>query len=635
MTLILPRTNGRGLDIERDWKRPLEEADEFNIKSNRDGQINGKLTAELLDKGGAAYNAAVFDSLSTAITALGADDAVLILPAGLTRTLTANLTIPANVTLDARMGIIETGAFTLTVNGPFSAGNYQVFDTSGGGAVVFAVGVIENHINARWLGAIADDATDNTDVFDQLLAISASTRIPVLVPAGTYRLRGLDFVGRGQAKLMGAPQREFGRTELKTIGSANITVDTLTVFVRVNDQASGGTAVRAVSLSNLTILEDSGSTRDRGVLATNVPQFEMDNVMIQGFERSLRVAYLWNARIDNVHLYDFRTSGFSLSEGNANYTNVNGLEIVSMHVSSDETPDVNLDLRGANSVTFLNLTSEGTCVSHFLVSSQCRSINIHGIHTEGGTNIIEVAGEGSPTQPFCDFSIFGGGIFLGASLGAAARFVLYSGTASNVGLASLNMHGLAIQKSASFPVTYLSLAKVANLNTTATFEPHADAAVDVMTWREVGVSITRAYPRSQIGHTGLISSGSKNRDGYYTGELGARCVTLHNSTAAQMNAGRAIAVIESHMLTKEHLLEVDVEAKVNTAGLTDQNFFARWIMHISSDGTLIVPSPIYTNDLYALDTTFAYASGTGVLTATNTSGVGTAWTVRVRITPFV
>ena len=57
MTLILPRVNGRGvLDVERDWKRPLEEEDALNIKSDRDGQINGKLTAKLRDSGGERFN---------------------------------------------------------------------------------------------------------------------------------------------------------------------------------------------------------------------------------------------------------------------------------------------------------------------------------------------------------------------------------------------------------------------------------------------------------------------------------------------------------------------------------------------------------------------------------------------------
>jgi hypothetical protein len=74
MTLILPRTNGRGLDIERDWKRPLEEADEFNIKSNRDGQVNGKLTATHLDNGGAVYNVQASSAVGDGVT----DDTVAI-----------------------------------------------------------------------------------------------------------------------------------------------------------------------------------------------------------------------------------------------------------------------------------------------------------------------------------------------------------------------------------------------------------------------------------------------------------------------------------------------------------------------------------------------------------------------------
>lgn len=110
-----------------------------------------------------------FASLDAAVTALGANDAVLTLAPGDTKTLTGNLTIPANVTLDGRMGVIATGAFTLTIQGECPEVNYQVFDVSGGGSVVGLKAA-----NPRMFGAVADGATDCHAAFQACVDSGAS-----------------------------------------------------------------------------------------------------------------------------------------------------------------------------------------------------------------------------------------------------------------------------------------------------------------------------------------------------------------------------------------------------------------------------------------------------------------------------
>lgn len=79
----------------------------------------------------AAFNQASFDALASITSATQ----VTIAPG--TYAVTADMTIPAYVSLSVPSGVTITVATTktLTINGPFDAGNYQVFSCTGTGAV--------------------------------------------------------------------------------------------------------------------------------------------------------------------------------------------------------------------------------------------------------------------------------------------------------------------------------------------------------------------------------------------------------------------------------------------------------------------------------------------------------------------
>uniref|UniRef100_A0A6M3M7W6 Uncharacterized protein n=1 Tax=viral metagenome TaxID=1070528 RepID=A0A6M3M7W6_9ZZZZ len=77
-------------------------------------------------------------------------------------TLTTNETVPANITLKMEQGVILDGAGTLTINGSFEHGLYQVFGASI--TVVFGSGSVKE-VYPEWWGAVGDDATDDHDAF--------------------------------------------------------------------------------------------------------------------------------------------------------------------------------------------------------------------------------------------------------------------------------------------------------------------------------------------------------------------------------------------------------------------------------------------------------------------------------------
>jgi len=99
--------------------------------------------------------------LSTIITATGVTSSPLVINRSVN--VTANTTIPANIATNVLKGstiTISTG-ITLTINGAFNAGVYQVFNCVGTGAVVFNTQF--NLIgNPEWWGAVTNTGADST-----------------------------------------------------------------------------------------------------------------------------------------------------------------------------------------------------------------------------------------------------------------------------------------------------------------------------------------------------------------------------------------------------------------------------------------------------------------------------------------
>lgn len=132
----------------------------------------------LIDYGGStAFTTA---TINAALAAIDTTAGTLLLRPG-TWAVTSNITIPANVALEVPKGAIlaiSTGV-TLTINGPFEAGDYQVFSCTGTGAVS---GLKESH--PEWFGAKHDGVTDDTAA---IRAAIASTNGPVIFyPSATY-----------------------------------------------------------------------------------------------------------------------------------------------------------------------------------------------------------------------------------------------------------------------------------------------------------------------------------------------------------------------------------------------------------------------------------------------------------------
>lgn len=135
-----------------------------------------------------------YATLADAVSAIGAVvEQTLMVAKPLT--IASSLVISSNISLEVKKGAIITisAGQTLTINGPFDAGLYQVF--TGVGLVVFNQGGIEG-VWPEWFGAKADglpgSAVDNVSAFTRANTaafsdmVSCGHKRSILLSSGTY-----------------------------------------------------------------------------------------------------------------------------------------------------------------------------------------------------------------------------------------------------------------------------------------------------------------------------------------------------------------------------------------------------------------------------------------------------------------
>jgi hypothetical protein len=169
----------------------------FNFQSaythNTLGSIQGGQAGEYYHLTKCGYDsvkyAGDYANLSSAVASIGATSTTLIITDG--QSISSDVTIPANVFLKIIKGgsIAIATTKTLTINGPFEAGLYQVFICTGTGKVIFGAGVV-GMAAPQWWGAKGDGSNDDTTAIKNALSSYDSYNTHrggvVYFPPGTY-----------------------------------------------------------------------------------------------------------------------------------------------------------------------------------------------------------------------------------------------------------------------------------------------------------------------------------------------------------------------------------------------------------------------------------------------------------------
>jgi hypothetical protein len=204
-------------------------------------------------------------TLQDAVTAIGSNNAILRIPTG-THAISADLTIPANITLKIEQGAILSIADTrtLTINGSLDTGPYQIFSCIGTGKVGF--GKIKD-VSVEWWGS-------------GYQAINAAITAVNSAGGGTVSIY--------TDQTLAAPVNLKSSTYLEGRG---VTAPTLTVSSAINAiQISGvpGARLYACGVNNLKLAGSGGALA--GVTVTGVDYPIVKNLKITGFTDGLQIA---------------------------------------------------------------------------------------------------------------------------------------------------------------------------------------------------------------------------------------------------------------------------------------------------------------------------------------------------------
>lgn len=144
--------------------------------------VNGNIVAKSITTG-SVVSIEKYASIAAAVTAIGSTATTLVVDTA--QTVSASVVIPSTLALKVvKPGLItiNTGV-TLTINGPFEAGLYQVFNCVGTGAVGFGLGAVKE-VYPEWWGVTG--TADNVAIQAALTAVQGIA--PVRFLAKTYQI---------------------------------------------------------------------------------------------------------------------------------------------------------------------------------------------------------------------------------------------------------------------------------------------------------------------------------------------------------------------------------------------------------------------------------------------------------------
>ena len=185
--------------------------------------------------------------------------------------------VPATIGLRIEKGGVINVAGTLTINGPFYAGAYKVFTSSG--AVKFSTLVLDT-VYPQWWGAVGDNTNDDTTAI-----VSAIASISRTGTSDYFRASKVKFIP-GVYKTTAAIQVPYG------IGIEGDSPGNTLINVTGNGGTDGlvwdgsvtnaGAQMYNCYLKNITVNSNTTSTSRNLVFLNLCAEFRIDNVRVVG-----------------------------------------------------------------------------------------------------------------------------------------------------------------------------------------------------------------------------------------------------------------------------------------------------------------------------------------------------------------
>lgn len=233
-----------------------------------------------------------YETLAAALSTIGSTPVSLVIPAG-TVNISANTTIPANVHLVVQRGGIFNIAdgVTLTVNGPLTAGPYQIFAWSGTGTIAGNPRI--HHTLPEWFGAVGNGSTDDYAAIEKCLTVAQTWAVPVKFRPVVYKINTkLTPIDISKTRLHGTPGTKFDFTGLTTSGIDNFAIQlysTVGYSDGINNRISAMADIMLIGAWSAGAMKDHvGLCVGHATYASN-SQFMIDRVVFQGFKYGIRL----------------------------------------------------------------------------------------------------------------------------------------------------------------------------------------------------------------------------------------------------------------------------------------------------------------------------------------------------------
>lgn len=263
-----------------------------------------------------------YASLTAAVTAIGSTVVTLVVDDA--TTITANTTIPSTLSLVViKMGAIaKTSTYTLTINGPFDAGLYQVFSGFSAGDVTFGA---VTEVYPTWWGAICNGDIGNTvaDTNSIQLALSALEENggTVYISSNCMISSTLIYGGQTLRKLYLTGKDGYSRlTWCGVLGG---------IIFKVSEglNAYGSPWKAEIHVNNINFTSNSDSVRaGAGISLISTSQYPIGGYSVKNCRfgnlqdgivaKSLLLSFIINNRFDGIVRDAIRFDGTAQNNGN-------------------------------------------------------------------------------------------------------------------------------------------------------------------------------------------------------------------------------------------------------------------------------------------------------------------------------
>ncbi len=277
-------------------------AERMTIGSDGSAELFGSLKATDIITKGPWVDVRAYASINAAITSIGSAKKTLLVPNA--QTLTASLTIPSTLALQIINGgsIVKASTYTLTINGPFEAGLYQVFSGFSVGDVTFLSGAVKGAVKEvypEWWGAVGNGSTDDSAAIARAAACAKACGIPLKFSNATYLVSStIDLTDT--VATQNFPMRILGEGRSTTIKTVTTLTNGIFKFGGVGTD-DPNRAYGRIDISNLVISGPAetygGSWYGKGIYFNGVQGVSFRNIVVQGFDTGIY--------FNNTDLVDF------------------------------------------------------------------------------------------------------------------------------------------------------------------------------------------------------------------------------------------------------------------------------------------------------------------------------------------